>query len=92
MLSDCWLLFTNSNYILHVYIPLVNFPAECTETDDDGCTYYYTYVNKENVTIVHVVGNKGWYILSCKCLLAKLMVNNGQTPCLEPGSCRSKVH
>ncbi|XP_028399547.1 integrin beta-1-like [Dendronephthya gigantea] len=36
----------------------LNLPAECQETDNDGCTYYYTYENKGNKTIVHVVESK----------------------------------
>ncbi|CAB4026568.1 Integrin beta-1, partial [Paramuricea clavata] len=33
-------------------------PTTCQETDDEGCTYYYSYINKENMTVVHVVENK----------------------------------
>ncbi|XP_028399504.1 integrin beta-2-like isoform X1 [Dendronephthya gigantea] len=36
----------------------LKLPAECQETDDDGCTYYYTYENKGNKTIVYAVESK----------------------------------
>ena len=42
----------------------MNLPTTCQETDDDGCTYYYSYETRKNATVVHVVENKG------KCYIA----------------------
>ena len=41
---------------------LVELPTTCQETDDEGCTYYYSYEEKNNITIVYAVESKGTVI------------------------------
>ncbi|CAB4024402.1 Hypothetical predicted protein, partial [Paramuricea clavata] len=36
----------------------LQLPTTCQETDDEGCTYYYSYQNIKNVTRVYAVENK----------------------------------
>ena len=38
---------------------LVQLPTICQDTDDEGCTYYYSYKQKDNITNIYVVENKG---------------------------------
>ena len=36
----------------------LQLPTTCQETDDEGCTYYYSYEEKNNITYVYAVENK----------------------------------
>mgnify|MGYP002803633508 FL=1 len=36
----------------------LQLPTICQETDDEGCTYYYSYKQKHNISNIYVVENK----------------------------------